>query len=453
MGGRRALALPPRPRRRGPGPQPAAAPPPRPARRRPRRPLPRRRSGAGDLRLQRRRPRPARRHRRADAGHRDHRPARPTIAPRRRSSPPAPPCSVQAARHAPACSSRTDGPAVRIVAADDETHEAALVAAVRARARPGRRTRRGRRRARPDEPPAGPPVHGARPPPASPSPTSSCGPGHRWPRRSPRPTRLPSATRLRGWAHDVLETRRRRTTQRRAGSPPRCSTSCASSRSATAPGCAAWLATMRPFAADDGGVELLTFHGAKGREWRTVVVTGVETGSVPHRSATTAAAKAEEVRLLHVAVDAGVGSSRDHLGRAAWWLPAPAEPAARRGRHRRAGRRCRRRPSCVRSSPRSGGGRVDAARRRGARRRREAAMILPDEVCTDADLARHRHRRPGDPDELAAVTGLGIAHRDPAVPRHPRRARRVTRGGQSVEVDDDRGVVARQLCPCGRCGR
>ena len=34
----------------------------------------------------------------------------------------------------------------------------------------------------------------------------------------------------------------------------------------------------------------------------TVVVTGVETGLVPHRSATTAAARAEEARLLHVAV-------------------------------------------------------------------------------------------------------------------------------------------------------
>ena len=51
------------------------------------------------------------------------------------------------------------------------------------------------------------------------------------------------------------------------------------------------------------GVELLTFHAAKGREWHTVVVTGVETGLVPHRSATTVDAKAEEARLLHVAMN------------------------------------------------------------------------------------------------------------------------------------------------------
>ena len=65
-----------------------------------------------------------------------------------------------------------------------------------------------------------------------------------------------------------------------------------------------WIATARPFADADAtaGVEVLTFHAAKGREWPVVVVTGVETSLVPHRSATTNAARAEEARLLHVAV-------------------------------------------------------------------------------------------------------------------------------------------------------
>ena len=45
----------------------------------------------------------------------------------------------------------------------------------------------------------------------------------------------------------------------------------------------AWVATNDPFGTGTiGGVELLTFHAAKGREWRTVIVTGVETGLVPH---------------------------------------------------------------------------------------------------------------------------------------------------------------------------
>ncbi len=87
-------------------------------------------------------------------------------------------------------------------------------------------------------------------------------------------------------------------------SPRRCSTSCVSSRSATASRSAAWIAATNPFSdpGDGVGVELLTFHAAKGREWHTVVVTGVETGLVPHRSATTVEARAEEARLLHVAM-------------------------------------------------------------------------------------------------------------------------------------------------------
>lgn len=50
------------------------------------------------------------------------------------------------------------------------------------------------------------------------------------------------------------------------------------------------------------GVELLTFHAAKGREWNTVIVAGLERGLVPHSSAATAAALSEETRLLYVAI-------------------------------------------------------------------------------------------------------------------------------------------------------
>lgn len=63
-----------------------------------------------------------------------------------------------------------------------------------------------------------------------------------------------------------------------------------------------WIATTNPF--EDGstdGVDLLTFHAAKGREWHTVFVTGLEASLMPHKSATTAAARAEEARLLYVA--------------------------------------------------------------------------------------------------------------------------------------------------------
>jgi DNA helicase-2/ATP-dependent DNA helicase PcrA len=53
---------------------------------------------------------------------------------------------------------------------------------------------------------------------------------------------------------------------------------------------------------DGDAVELLTFHRAKGLEWPRVFVTGVERGLVPIAYAETAAARAEERRLLYVAL-------------------------------------------------------------------------------------------------------------------------------------------------------
>ena len=67
-----------------------------------------------------------------------------------------------------------------------------------------------------------------------------------------------------------------------------------------------WVELRQPFddldTDTDGAVSLLTFHSAKGREWRAVVVTGVEVGLVPHGSASTAVQRAEESRLLYVAL-------------------------------------------------------------------------------------------------------------------------------------------------------
>jgi DNA helicase II / ATP-dependent DNA helicase PcrA len=50
------------------------------------------------------------------------------------------------------------------------------------------------------------------------------------------------------------------------------------------------------------GVDLVTFHRAKGLEWTVVFVTGLERGMVPISWSTSAAAEAEERRLLHVAL-------------------------------------------------------------------------------------------------------------------------------------------------------
>jgi DNA helicase-2/ATP-dependent DNA helicase PcrA len=62
-------------------------------------------------------------------------------------------------------------------------------------------------------------------------------------------------------------------------------------------------ATLRDdVAATDDAVELLTFHRAKGLEFHTVFVTGVERGLVPFARADTPPQKAEERRLLYVAL-------------------------------------------------------------------------------------------------------------------------------------------------------
>ena len=64
----------------------------------------------------------------------------------------------------------------------------------------------------------------------------------------------------------------------------------------------AWAATNANTLAVSGGVEILTFHAAKGREWNFVVVAGAESGLLPHASAKTAQQKSEETRLAYVAL-------------------------------------------------------------------------------------------------------------------------------------------------------
>ncbi|HTK17804.1 MAG TPA: ATP-dependent helicase [Acidimicrobiia bacterium] len=75
-------------------------------------------------------------------------------------------------------------------------------------------------------------------------------------------------------------------------------------------GFVSWLdLATRGESTDERGVDLVTFHRAKGLEWQVVFVTGLERGLVPISWATTPSARAEERRLLHVA-----------LGRAEDWV-------------------------------------------------------------------------------------------------------------------------------------
>ena len=76
-------------------------------------------------------------------------------------------------------------------------------------------------------------------------------------------------------------------------------------QAATVDGFFAWLrATVGGDEPANGGnvVELATFHAAKGLEWPVVFVVGLERGLVPIAQADTPAARAEERRLLYVAV-------------------------------------------------------------------------------------------------------------------------------------------------------
>lgn len=166
-----------------------------------------------------------------------------------------------------------------------------------------------------------------------------------------------------------------------------------------------WVGATDPFGGDARGAELLTFHAAKGREWHTVHVIGCETSLVPHRSATTNAARAEEARLLYVALTRATDVLCVHwaqrragyqrkptplLERFTSETPTPAAPPTELATLVRSDRSV--------TLDRLRAWRADAAR---------AAGILPDAVCTDRTLAEIAVRRPASPEELDGITGLG----------------------------------------------
>jgi len=166
-----------------------------------------------------------------------------------------------------------------------------------------------------------------------------------------------------------------------------------------------WVMSNDPFGGDLPGVELLTFHAAKGREWHTVHLVGCETSLVPHRSATTIVARAEESRLLYVALTRATDrltvnwAERRHgylrkltpfldgfESEAPPLLPPPEELVSMTRSHRSL------------TLERLHEWRAAAAR---------AAGILPDAVCTDQMLGLIAEHRPGTAAELDELTGLG----------------------------------------------
>ena len=167
-----------------------------------------------------------------------------------------------------------------------------------------------------------------------------------------------------------------------------------------------WIVTTGALAehGSDSGAELLTFHAAKGREWHTVVVSGVETGLVPHRSATTAEARAEEARLLHVAMTRASdrlmltyaerrrGYARQPSPLIAG-LPIDAPPIVPP-------------PPQAERPPDLVAVRTDALHtwRLGAAR---AAALLPPQICSDADLSAIAATPPSSAAELSTLASFG----------------------------------------------
>ncbi len=157
----------------------------------------------------------------------------------------------------------------------------------------------------------------------------------------------------------------------------------------------AWIATTNPF--DDrstDGVELLTFHGSKGREWHTVFVTGLEAGLMPHKSATTAPDRAEEARLLYVAITRATdaltltrATRRGGYARQAspliadLTLDAPTAVSVPSSL---------RRPRTIDSTLE----RLTAWRAESAKR----ARVVPTQLLTDRDLAAIATAKPASPD-------------------------------------------------------
>ena len=172
---------------------------------------------------------------------------------------------------------------------------------------------------------------------------------------------------------------------------------------------AAWVAAEDPFGLRRGGVEVLTFHAAKGREWPFVWIAAAESGSLPHRSATTRDEIAEEARLLYVAITRA--TSQCHI---TW--------AERRNGYRRTISPFLDKfesSEPIRSTPPEA--LVTAMRspeRRDAKARHDAvaewrahtarrAGVIPETICSDRLVRQLAERRPSNVEELNELTGWG----------------------------------------------
>jgi DNA helicase-2/ATP-dependent DNA helicase PcrA len=179
----------------------------------------------------------------------------------------------------------------------------------------------------------------------------------------------------------------------------------------------AWTTANHIAKAADSGVDLLTFHGAKGREWNCVVVAGAETGLLPHGSATSADQKKEEVRLAYVALtraanqlyvtyaekrgtrNAGISPLVEGMPKRA---PSPEELAREEA------------AAAVRAAmPRTNSGQPTVLDKLTTWRRHLArsSNLTPQEICSDADLLELSSMTPKGVEDFAPIFGDMTAQR------------------------------------------
>lgn len=219
---------------------------------------------------------------------------------------------------------------------------------------------------------------------------------------------------------------------------------------ATADGFLAWLpaAGGEDTAEGDGAVTISSFHRAKGLEWEAVWVCGLERGLVPLTRAASAAAEAEERRLLYVALTraqrelhcswaetrhfgargvprdpspwlaaidlaAGAAPNLDTSGPDEWRQRLAEQRQALRSARRAQGRPRRRGGAGPASEPSRGDGaeaadRLLMAELRAWRAQRARAAGVPAHVLLhDRTIEALATRRPGDEEALLAVPGMG----------------------------------------------
>lgn len=170
-----------------------------------------------------------------------------------------------------------------------------------------------------------------------------------------------------------------------------------------------WLATAADVT-EARGVDVLTFHAAKGREWSFVVVAAAEKGQLPHAAARGASARHEEARLGYVAftraADELVVTWTDMRNKRTTG-PSPLLPWVSSAPARRTPPPA----DFVRRTPVAPVDPVAEGLAHWRRRRARAAKVAVEGIVTDRQFAALVRRRPTSAEEVAAITDPVFAGR------------------------------------------